>query len=378
MRGIKLDSLNRWIAKLDLNKALDKDITKLQIDYLKRIIINYDEDTFYSKFYANLNQDFFDKYIKYDSHSIKFANYYECFIKFCNSKTKKKIMKGFDHLDVGRINIYKNDEPYASIGPKSDLLWTVFYDFFVYDKQSEIEIDNEKITLYGNENIYPNHDEILSLKLYDVEHKTVSEIYDIINSILIEISIKYDMEFEIYTPDTELPCEGGTPVIKHQYEDNNYDSIPMMYFKAGLTATDYRFSYLSFYQVLEYYFSVAKNNALSNGIIKIEDKVNERKNLKLEIRELILIEEFKEWINQNEAYKELYNNATSSHYIDLSNKNNSIEKIADLIYNCRCSIAHAKNDPNRVIAIPVLSDDVIKQEIPLVKYFALEALKHYC
>ena len=374
MQGIKLDSLNRWIAKLDLSKALEKDITRLQIDYLKRIIIDYDEDTFCSKFYANMNQDFFDKYIKYDSHSIKLANYYECFIKFSNSKTKKKIMKGFDYLDIGQINIYKDNEHYASIGPKSDLLWTAFYDSFIYTEYSK----NEFLSLENIEHIYPNHDEILSLKLYDIEHKTASEIYDIVNTILIEVSINYDMEFEIYTPEVELQCEGDCPIIKHQYEDKNYDSIPMMYFKAGLNSIDCRLSFLSFYQVLEYYFTAAKDNALSNGIVKNEDKINERKNLKLEIKELISIKRFKEWINKNESYKELYINENSNNFIDLSNKNSAIEKIVDMIYNCRCSIAHAKNEPNRIIALPTLSDDMIKQLIPIAKFFALEALEHYC
>ena len=52
-----------------------------------------------------------------------------------------------------------------------------------------------------------------------------------------------------------------------------------------------------------------------------------------------------------------------------------IGKLVERIYSFRCSIAHAKGDIDEYIAIPMLSDEDIINELPLVKYIAFEVLK---
>lgn len=46
------------------------------------------------------------------------------------------------------------------------------------------------------------------------------------------------------------------------------------------------------------------------------------------------------------------------------------------MYGYRCSIAHAKGDVEKYIAIPSICKEKIPAEIPLVKYLAYEVIKN--
>ena len=48
-----------------------------------------------------------------------------------NMKTYKKIIKGVDYQEIGSVKLYDGKRCIGEIGAKSDLMWSVFYDYFI-------------------------------------------------------------------------------------------------------------------------------------------------------------------------------------------------------------------------------------------------------
>lgn len=118
------------------------------------------------------------------------------------------------------------------------------------------------------------------------------------------------------------------------------------------------------------------HNKLRKVLQKYKNSISERESLKLVLKQAVDITQFKTWIATNANYSVTYC-SDSDYNLDLSKSSDKIiDKLVERIYTFRCSIAHAKGDIDEYIAVPMLSNDDIKKEIPLVKYIALEVLKN--
>ena len=106
-----------------------------------------------------------------------------------------------------------------------------------------------------------------------------------------------------------------------------------------------------------------------------KNSITERESVKLVLKKSLDIDDMSAWILSDIKLKNIYC-ANSICDIDFSKSHDKIiNKIAERIYTFRCAIAHAKGDIDEYMAIPALSNQDIKNEIPLVKYVALEVLK---
>ena len=179
-----------------------------------------------------------------------------------------------------------------------------------------------------------------------------------------------------------------------QYTPTGFEEIPMFYLSNANIVNDERFKFLSYYQVIEYFFVRAQNNFFLNELKNInlnkvnhnelrkalrnyKNKSNEKDALNLVLEWAIDdIQNLITWINSNQEYIDTY--CKSIEYkIDLSkSKDKIITKLTERIYGYRCSIAHAKGDVEEYTAIPSISKEKITAELPLVKYLAYEVIAH--
>ena len=74
-------------------------------------------------------------FFRYDSSTANCGNYYEVLIEFVDESTKKKLMKGFDYIQTGRIALEKYGVVIGHIGQMSDLFWQTFYDQYIVDDE---------------------------------------------------------------------------------------------------------------------------------------------------------------------------------------------------------------------------------------------------
>lgn len=391
---IKIEALQRWVDTLsadgiedievggenfelfDISKEMLKNQLSLFAAAVHRLKPSDDwRDTLYC-----LSPFGYNAFLKAKNGAIRIANYYECLIKPGNSKTYKRIIKGYDYLDIGEVRICDGDRLIASIGQKSDLIWQVFFDYFINrDEPGQIT------------HTHSNHEKYMSIQLFDIEDKTQEEIDAIINEILLRTSIEYDLDFKIVELDANYLLEGEASTYHLQFHEIEYEFIPSLYFNNGVHSNDVRLAYLSFYQVIEYFFVRAQNYAfiyeynrlpstidhsmLRKVLQKYKNSMSERESLKLVLKKAIDITDFKTWVSSNAECSRIYC-SESDYSIDLSKSDDKIiNKIVERIYSYRCSIAHAKGDVDEYIAIPSLSNDDIKNEIPLVKYIAFKVLK---
>lgn len=393
--NVKIEALKRWVNTLNCDKIdsievggenfelldISKELLMDQLKLFESAVNNLHESDDWRNTLGCLSTFCFNAFIKVKNGAIRIANYYECLIKAGNSKTYKRLIKGYDYLSIGEVIIYDGDNIVASIGQKSDLIWQVFFDYFINRANPEEIIHT-----------HSNHEKYLSIQLYDIETKTQDEIDQIINEILLRVSVEHDLDFKVAELDAGYISEGQDNQYSIQFHEIEYEYIPSLYFNAGLHSNDVRLAFLSFYQVIEYFFVRAQNisflneynqlvdkndhNKLRKVLQKYKNSISERESLKLVLKQAVDITQFKTWIATNANYSVTYC-SDSDYNLDLSKSSDKIiAKLVERIYAFRCSIAHAKGDIDEYIAVPMLSNDDIKKEIPLVKYIALEVLKN--
>ncbi len=392
---VDIEALQRWVNTLSIDnidiinvadksfkvEGLTKSALETQLCTFKQLIQNAIEPTDFVKSLYNLSTLAFHAFFEVKNGAIRVANYYECFLKASNSSTYKKIIEGYGQfIKIGEVNIYDGDNLIASIGQKSDLIWQVFFEYFINYEDGNIV------------HTHMNHEEYLTLQLYNIENKTQEEINHLITEILLKVSVEYGLDFKVVDLDINYKLEGKATVYDLQFNKLEYEYIPSLYFINGLRCSnDNRLAFLSYYQVIEYFFVRCQNyafldeysnlvapidhNSLRKVLQKYKNSITERESIKLVLTKSIDVDDFKTWILSDSVLKNTYcDNSICD--IDLSKSNEKIiGKIAERIYLFRCAIAHAKGDVDEYIAIPSLSNSDITSEIPLVKYVSLEVLK---
>lgn len=394
---ININSLKRWVNSLSVDeiqsvdvggynleiKYETKELLELQLQGFSECINRMHEGDDWRKYEGIISHAFYNAFIRLDNSSIRMGDFYECLIEPSNLKTYKKIIKGFDYLDIGAIHMKDSaGNAVASIGEKSDLIWEVFYGYFVNENEDG-SIDH----------VYSNHEKYLSIQLFNVEALSKEEIVARVDEILLHVSMVYDMDFKVFEVDSLIKCEGEAPILRVEYTPTGFEEVPMFYLSNANNTNDERFKFLSYYQVIEYFFvraqnyyfleelkSIDMNNVNHNELRKIlanyKKVTNEREALKLVLKRAIDIPKFKTWINSNSEHFDIYCRS-QGYKIDLSKEDKKIiSNIVERVYGYRCSIAHAKGDVEEYIAIPNISRKIIAAEIPLVKYLAYEVIKN--
>lgn len=395
---ISHDSLKRWAEGLSLDGVtevevggkiieLNKEIKGLLMDQTKafsELINELKESDDWRQCQGIFNSLFYNAFARLDHKSIRVGDFYECIIVPSNVKTYKKILKGFQNREIGTIQIHdKHGNDIASIGEKSDLIWSVFFHYFINE--------NEDGTI---DYTYADHEEYLSIQLFNVENLSLNELEARVNEILVRVSMEYDMEFKPYELDARMTIEGNCPVISMEYTPTGFEQIPMLYLANAINSDDERLSYLSFYHVIEYFFVRAQNNFFLNEFQKIDiqnvdhnelrkvlgsykNVSNEREALRLVLNGAIDIPKFKAWINSSADKLTKYCNCEENP-IDISKEDKKvISALVNRVYSYRCSIAHAKGDVEEFIAVPSFSKDKIANELPLIKYLAFETISYW-
>lgn len=395
--NINLEALKRWANSLSVDEKVQveiggevivlndqtREILRYQTQEFAKLVNHLKEGDDWRNCQKITNHMFYNAFVRTSNSAIKIADFYECLIVPSNMKTYKKVIQGFDYINIGTINIKDNQgNVIAIMGTKSDLIWTTFYEYFVNEN------DDGSIN-----HVYSNHEQYLSLQLFNVEYVMQNELSAIVNEILLRVSMEYDMDFKIFEVDPMFKEEGKSPVYNMQFTLTGFEQIPMLYLTNAINTTDERLSYLSYYQVIEYFFVRSQNYYFLNEFAKIDvQNVNhnelrkvlrnykkictEREALKLVFQQAVNIPKLKTWLCSNIAYQNQYCNS-SELKIDITKEDKKIiSALAERVYNYRCSIAHAKGDVEEYIAVPSLCKETIAYELPLLKYLAFEVISN--
>ena len=394
-RLVKHEALKRWVKTISLDNIntvdiggellelteKSKKILDIQIALFSKLVESMKPGDDWRALQNVLSPLFYNAFFRVGNNAIRIANYYECMVIPSNMKTYKKIIKGVDYQEIGSVKLYDGKRCIGEIGAKSDLMWSVFYDYFInIGKWGEIT------------HTHTNHERYLSIQLFDIEFLSNDEICRMINEILLKVSMEHDLDFSVVEMDAIYKLEGEAKTYGIQFHSLEFEYIPALYLINALNTREARLAYLSYYQVLEYFFVRAQNyyflneygalsmpavnhNELRKVLHKYKNILNERESLKLVLTRSLDISKFKSWILQDKNRVNKYCNSQKNS-IDITKSDEKIVgRLGERIYSMRCSIAHAKGDVDEYIAVPTVSDSEISLEIELIKYDAYEALK---
>jgi len=395
--NINIEALKRWANSLSMDEVTQVDIggnlirledgtreiLKIQTQGFAALINQLNPGDDWRNCLGVTSHMFYNAFVRLDNSSIRIADFYECLIVPSNMKTYKKIIQGFDYIDTGAIHIRDNEgNGVATIGMKSDLIWSTFYEYFINEN------DDGSIN-----HTYSNHEQYLSIQLFNVEGFSLNKLSAIVNEILLRVSMEYDMDFKIFEVDSMFKQIGDNSIHNMQFTPTGFEQIPMLYLINAINSVDERLSYLSYYQVIEYFFVRAQNYYFLNELSKIDiqnvnhnelrkvlvgyKKVsNERAALRLVFSRAIDINKLKNWLSSNSKYQETYCNSEALK-IDVSKVDGKVtDQLVERVYGYRCSIAHSKGDVEEYIATPSLSKKKIANELPLLKYLAFEVISN--
>ena len=394
-RLVKHEALKRWVKTISLDNIntvdiggellelteKSKKILDIQIALFSKLVESMKPGDDWRALQNVLSPLFYNAFFRVGNNAIRIANYYECMVIPSNMKTYKKIIKGVDYQEIGSVKLYDGKRCIGEIGAKSDLMWSVFYDYFInIGKWGEIT------------HTHTNHERYLSIQLFDIEFLSNDEICRMINEILLKVSMEHDLDFSVVEMDAIYKLEGEAKTYGIQFHSLEFEYIPALYLINALNTREARLAYLSYYQVLEYFFVRAQNyyflneygalsmpavnhNELRKVLHKYKNILNERESLKLVLTRSLDISKFKSWILQDKNRVNKYCNSQKNS-IDITKSDEKIVgRLGERIYSMRCSIAHAKGDVDEYIAVPTVSDSEMSLEIELIKYAAYEALQ---
>jgi len=392
---VNCEALKRWVKTLSAGNicsvdiggkqfevdSKSKEVLEVQIKLFSCLIENMKPEDDWRSFRGALSPLFYNAFFRVNNSAIRLANYYECLVTPSNIKTYKKIINGLDYQEIGSIRIYDGKTVIGEIGTKSDLIWSVFYDYFI----NEDEFGSIEHTIHDQESY-------MSIQLYDMEKLSNDDISQTINEILVKVSMEHDFDFSIVKMDSNYKQKGEAKIYEAQFHSVEFEHIPTLYFSNALHTEDTRLAYLSYYQVIEYFFVRAQNycflkdyaalsippvdhNELRKILQKYKNSLGERKSLELVLKQGLAMTNFKAWLSRDEGRAKKYCDS-STNSIDLSKSDEKIiSNLTERIYSTRCAIAHSKGDTEEYVAIPSISDEKIHREIELIKYVSYEVLK---
>ena len=390
---ITIESLKVWSSALKMEQidcGKDHpfyDILRAQLLSFQSIIKELKPGDDWRDSLGIISQLFMEYFFKTPCNAIRLGNYYECFVVPADIGTKKKLIKGYaENEEVGEVLLYEGRKRVGSIGIKSDLIWSVFYNYFIVESPFGAVFHT-----------LPNHEEFLSLQLWNVANKSEEDINTYIDSLLLRLSIEKSLNFKRSQP-VDLWKSKGTAAVYGVQAGKNFEAIPLAYMNYGIGCDDPRMAFLHYYQVLEYFFVRAQNENLmdslkSIGILSSDPpddntlrralkdytvSTKEIESLKLVLKKAITAEQLKKYIRSSPALINQYTidrTLTEKILINLDARDDKIiGKFAERIYFFRCAIAHAKGDVDEYLVLPNLGNDTIEAELLLLKETAYQAL----
>lgn len=323
--------------------------------------------------------------------AVRIANYYECLVAPSDEQTRKRITAGFGtHTESSEIPIIKNGTAVGCIGTKSDLIWEAYYDYFVVEDE------------FGNiEHTMANHEELLSLQLWDNADLDEHSIRKRVDTLLVELSMQSGLNFKRITPNELWTSPGECGRFELIDEGKRFESIPLAYFSCAIVSADPRMAYLHYYQVLEFFYVRAQNvaliaelgqtgvlsktpiehNALREVLAKYARTRREEESLKLVLGGCVDPDGIRTWIRGDQSLQYTYAQCDrygSEAKLKLESTDDKLlGSLARRIYFFRCSIAHSKGDAGEFAARPMVHDEEIGKELPLLRRVAYDALEYW-
>lgn len=259
---VKVHDLKKWVSQLSVDDLknvniagesivvdeIGKKALKSQLKLFKNIVNLLNDDSDWRISQSVCSPFFYNAFFKVGDSAIRIANYYECLVVASDIETKKRIIKGFDNMDIGAINLYDQDKLIGCIGEKSNLLWSTLYDYFIFEDESGVIIHT-----------IPTHEEYMSIQLTDINNLSIKQIEHKVKEILLKCSVELGLNFSIVKLDKKLREIGVNKIYNLQINQNEYEIEPLMYFDNAISTKDVRMQYLSYYQVLEYFYNRAQN-----------------------------------------------------------------------------------------------------------------------
>lgn len=391
---INIELLKKWSESLSMDQteyqadSIYYKILRYQLQMFQRMISYLKPGDDWSCVLSIVSSLFQECFFKTSQGAIRLANYYECFLVPADIKTKKQIISGYaDSETFGEVILYDGKRKIGRIGLKSDLIWSVFYNYFI------VEMEPGEI-----HHTLSNHEEILSLQLYNIDGKDEQTISEYINNLLLKLSIEKGLNFKRIQPVELWKTKGTAKTYGIQVNRRNFESIPLAYMHYGTTCDNPRMAFLHFYQVLEYFFVRAQNaslmldlasknvlsdkvyddNVLRRALKVYTNSLKEIESLKLVLQKVVDVEKLKRYISSDTKRLQQYTIDTSLSsriqiHLDTTDEK-IVNKLAERIYFFRCAIAHAKGDVDEYLVLPEIGDTIIRDELPLLKDISYQAL----
>ncbi len=373
-RNIDDTLLQKWILEWDETKVIDYIRSmEMEVDrelerYLIQTVRSVKQVTsenwsgrkgfFYDFIQRYLSDIMVYTYFCSSSSTISVANYHEVLLEPSDAFTKKSLIEGYKYVQRGGIDIYHRDKPIGHIGEMSTLFWDAFYKQYSVNDGGSIESAR-------------NSDNDFTLQIWD--SKLVSTLHDldeIVEKVIYNCSINLGLNFRRTVFDRLATNKGNAKNFSLNLKNSSIEITPMYYYNFANYTPISRQKYIAYYQVIEFFYIRAMKEVQSSDTKELDI-------IKYIITKAIDKDLIKQWLNRSNERLSYFTEANESYPsirpIDLND--DTLITLVNRIYSVRCSLIHSKEAPGNFNFIPNLNDDIIENEVPLIKFVAMKVLE---
>ncbi|PGY51518.1 hypothetical protein [Priestia megaterium] len=375
-RNLNDKLLKEWILNWDEKKYVEyvnSQITIKTVEFNEHLIKhiqlikeisasewNGKKGYFFDSILPYMNQFILNCYFRAGSTIASVANFHEILIESADFQTKKVLIKGYDYVEKGNIDIYLDGEIIGSIGQMSNLFWHAFYDEYIVQDD------------FGGINPIRDIEQELTLQIWKPYIiNDYLELEELIEKIIYNCSVNLGLHFKIVKFDSFLKHKGNANQYSLELSHKNQERIPLQYFNFANYTQIGRHKYLAYYQVIEFFY------------IRAMKKFKGLKIKELDIVKYILAatncdKEIMEWFCSKKDLLEHYTlrNQQYPSMISVNLQEDIINTVARRIYSIRCSLVHSKEAPENSNFIPNLNDEILDKEVPLIRFIASKVIEN--
>jgi len=232
----------------------------------------------------------------------------------------------------------------------SDLFWYAYKDQYIVGNRD------------GIENVRDNS-QAFTIQLWNEDG--VEDLDERVERILFDCSSELHLDFKRAVFDAYETETGEAYRIEFEMNQETYERVPIHYFNFANYSPAARHKYLSYYQVIEYFYTRAMK----------ETNLSSRKELDIVtyiISKSISEESLVSWIEESGYYTNSVEGYPALRQIKLGNE--VIQQVSNRIYSIRCSLVHSKEAAGNSNFIPNLNDQILNLELPLTKFISKSVL----
>lgn len=382
--------------RLRIRSSMEENIVKI-----KKLCADMQNQFDFHAFLQFMNRIIFNCYFKAGNSALRIANYYEEILVPADHNTRQSLFAYQDgQKQTGQLNVIYQGVEIGQFGEQSDMFHLIFDACFhaeeeLYDEDTPKASESVQLPFFR-----AGEDSILTLKIW--QPALLQDDLDyFVDLFLYHCSNKLGLSLK--RASFEMPWIRRKEPINQEIQVQSFyaEKLPLLYFNAASHNLPPEIIYMSYYQVLSYFFDRAVHQVIhekmqsmfdlqevkrdqelrrmAKAVNTIRERYNEKETLQMILKPVVNLDEIMIWLNlQTDRYDwftQVQSNYSDLPLLILSTEKELMRSLVERLYAIKSTISEVPDQTEQFVWIQNLNQEVFQHEIPLIKLLAGKTLE---